>query len=180
MKIVVGSKNNAKISAVAEYIVDYASLADATVIGINANSQVSDQPLTLNETITGAMNRAQEALAHEGATYGFGIESGLMTVPHTLSGHLDVCACAIADIDGVYIGLSSAWEFPDVAISESMTKDGLDMTQACIKHGLTNDSEIGKKQGAVGIVTRGRLTRKAYTQEAVRNALIHIEYKLAK
>jgi len=180
MKVIVGSQNNAKVLAVAESLVDYKQLKDFEVIGINADSKISDQPLTLQETITGAINRAKESFESKDASYGFGIESGLMAVPHTLSGHLDVCVCAITDIDGTYIGISSAWEFPNKDISDAMTKDGLDMAQACVKFGLTDDPDIGQKGGAIGLVTNGRLGRKEYTQEAIRNALIHIEYKLTK
>ncbi len=177
MKIIVGSKNKVKIDAVSESLLDYDCMTNLEIVGIHANSGVSEQPLTLDETVQGAINRATEAF-NAGGDYGFGIESGLMHVPRTQSGYMDMCICAIADKDDVYIGMSSAWEFPDSEVSKSIIYDGLDMSQACVKHGLTNDSDVGRKGGAINIVTNGRLNRKEYTKEAVRNAMIHIEYKL--
>ncbi len=177
MKIIVGSKNKAKVAAVEDLIKDYSCIAHADISGVNAESGVSEQPLTLEETVQGAVNRAKDVIK-DGGDYGFGIESGLMTVPNTLSGHLDMCVCAIADKDDVYIGLSSAWEFPNPEVVRSMLEEGLDMAQACVKHGLTDDPSLGEKGGAVNIVTNGRLDRKSYTQEAIRNALIHLEHKL--
>ena len=56
-----------------------------------------------------------------------------------------------------------------------MLDDGLDMTQAALKAGLTDNPKVGSAEGLVGIMTKGRLTRKEYTKEAIRTALIHLE-----
>ena len=52
---------------------------------------------------------------------------------------------------------------------------GLDMTEASVKAGLSDNSDLGAKEGLIGIVTKGRLTRKDYTKQAIRTALIHLE-----
>ncbi len=88
---------------------------------------------------------------------------------------MDVCVCAIYDGTEYYFGLSSAWEFPNKAITDLIMKEGLDMSQAINKIGLTSNSNIGANEGAIGILTKNRLTRKAYTKEALRTALIHLE-----
>jgi non-canonical (house-cleaning) NTP pyrophosphatase len=98
-----------------------------------------------------------------------------MEVPDTKSGYMDVCVCAIYDGKEFHLGLSSGWEFPDKKITELMIKDGLDMSQAINKAGLTKDPKIGSSEGAIGILTRGRLTRKEYTKQALRTALIHLD-----
>lgn len=87
---------------------------------------------------------------------------------------MDVCVCAIFDGTEYHLGLSSAWEAPK-AVMEHMLKDGLDMNDAAFKAGFTKDPKVGSAEGLVGIVTKGRLTRKEYTKEAVRTALIHLE-----
>jgi len=74
-----------------------------------------------------------------------------------------------------HIGLSSAWEFPDKKITELMIKEGLDMSEAINRAGLTDNPQIGSEEGAIGILTKGRLTRKDYTKQALRTALIHLE-----
>ncbi|OGZ00251.1 MAG: hypothetical protein A2945_04455 [Candidatus Liptonbacteria bacterium RIFCSPLOWO2_01_FULL_52_25] len=174
MKIKVGSKNPAKVEAVAEIIKEYPHLAHAKVGGIEANSDVSNQPKSLDETIRGAMNRAKHA--REACDYGIGIESGLMHVPHTKSGHMDVCACAIYDGREFHLGLSSAWEFPDKTIIESMVSEGIDMNEAVHRAGLTQKPKVGSEEGAIGILTKGRVDRKEYTKQALRMALIHLEH----
>lgn len=172
MKIIVGSVNPVKISAVAESLVLYPHLAGAEVSGLEAASGVSDQPKTLEETVRGAMNRAKGVF--KDCDYSFGLESGLMAVPNTKSGFMDVCVCAIYDGLEFHLGLSSAWEAPK-KVMEHMLKDGLDMNQAAFKAGFTKDPKVGSSEGLVGIMTKGRLTRKEYTKEAIRTALIHLE-----
>lgn len=173
LTIIVGSINKSKVQAVQEIIKDYPHLAHAQVMGAEADSQISAQPKSLDETITGAMNRARSVFNN--CNYSIGLESGLMSVPNTKSGYMDVCVCAIYDGQEFHLGLSSAWEFPNKAVMELMTKDGLDMSQAINKAGLTSKSDIGSQEGAIGILTKGRLDRKEYTKQALRAALIHLE-----
>ncbi len=173
MKIIVGSKNQAKINAVSEILHEYPHLADAEVSGAEAPSGVSDQPKSLEETIQGAKNRAKAVFGE--SDYSIGIESGLMHVPGSKSGYMDVCVCAIYDGTEFHIGLSSAWEFPDVSTTNLMIKDGLDMSQAINKAGMTKNPQIGAAEGAIGILTKGRMDRKEYTKQALRTALIHLE-----
>jgi inosine/xanthosine triphosphatase len=173
MKIIVGSKNKAKIEAVKEIVGEYPHLSEAFVIGVDSPSKVSDQPKSLDETITGATNRAR-GVFHD-CDYSIGIESGLMQVPSSKSGYMDVCVCVIYDGKECHLGLSSAWEFPDSSVTQYMIKDGLDMSQAINKAGMTKNPNIGSEEGAIGILTKGRLTRKMYTKEALRTALIHLE-----
>jgi inosine/xanthosine triphosphatase len=173
LRIAVGTTNPAKLEAVKEILQDYLHLKHAMVTGMKADSGVSDQPKSLDETITGAMNRARGAFSD--CKYSLGIESGLFPVPHTKSGYMDVCAVAIYDGKEFHLGLSSAWEFPDPAIIRLMLDEGLDMSQAINKVGLTGDPNIGSAEGAIGIVTKGRISRKEYTKQALRMALIHLD-----
>lgn len=172
MILKVATKNPAKVLAVEEIIKDYPHLAMASVISEEVASGVSDQPLSLEETIKGAMNRA--SVVYKDCDFSFGIESGLMAVPHTKTGYMDVCACVIFDGAEYHLGLSSAWEAPK-KVAEYMFNEGLDMNQAALKAGLTKNSKVGSAEGLVGIMTKGRLVRKEYTKEAIRTALIHID-----
>lgn len=173
MNICVGTKNAAKLAAVSEILLEYPHLAHAEVIGVEVDSGVSAQPKSLDETIQGATNRARAAF--NGCNFSIGLESGLMAVSAAKSGYMDVCVCAIFDGSEFHLGLSSAWEFPDKRITALMIEDGLDMSEAINKVGLTTNPEIGQSEGAIGIVTKGRLDRKAYTKEALRTALIHVD-----
>ena len=155
-----------------EILEDYPHLKDAQVTEVDAQSGVADQPKSLDETVRGAMNRAKNVF--ENCDYSFGLESGLMAVPNTKSGFMDVCVCAIYDGQEFHLGLSSAWEAPKI-ITEHMIKGGLDMTQAAVKAGYSANKNLGAAEGLVGIMTKGRLDRKGYTKQAITTALIHLE-----
>jgi inosine/xanthosine triphosphatase len=173
MRIGIGTKNSAKVEAVAEIIKEYPHLADALVESRDVATGVSDQPKSIDETIEGAMNRAKAAA--EGNDIGIGVESGLMAVPKTKSGYMDVCVCAIFDGKEFHLGLSSAWEFPDPKIMDLISKEGMNMSDAVNHAGLTDNPMIGAAEGAIGILTKGKITRKEYTKQALRMALIHLE-----
>ena len=173
MKIKVGTKNKAKLDSVIEIIEDYPHLKNSEIEGVSTDSGVSDQPKSLEETINGAINRAKGIFLD--CDYSIGIESGLMSVPMSKSGYMDVCVCAIYDGRECHLGLSSAWEFPDPSVTNLMINDGLDMSQAINKAGMTKNENIGSAEGVIGILTKGRMTRKEYTKQALRTALIHLE-----
>lgn len=171
MKINIGSANKVKVEAVKELLLDYPHLKDVEVFSFEVSSGVADQPKSLEETVQGAINRAKDVL--KDGSYGFGIESGLMSVPNTKSGFMNVCVCVIYDGKECHLGLSSAWEAPKKVMEH--IKEGLNMSQAAFKAGLTDNQKIGSAEGIISILTKGRLTRKTYTQEAIRAALIHLE-----
>jgi inosine/xanthosine triphosphatase len=173
MKINIGSQNKSKVEAVKEILLDYPHLAHAAIVSMSTESGVANQPKSLDETMQGAMNRAKGAW--KDCDYSIGLESGLMHVPMSKTGYMDVCVCAIYDGKEFYFGLSSAWEFPDKKILDLMLKDGLDMSEAINRAGLTNNPKVGSEEGAIGILTKGRMDRKEYTKQALRTALIHLE-----
>jgi len=170
--VAVGTSNKAKVNAVKETIRAYDFLRGAKIKAVSVSSSVSNQPTSIDETIKGAMNRARQAFTT--CDYSIGIESGLMRVPYTKTGYMDVCVCAIFDGKEFHLGFSSAFECPS-EITRLMVKEGLDMTQAANAAGLTTNSALGSAEGMIGILTKGRLTRKEYTKQALTTALIHLE-----
>ncbi len=172
MKIFVGSLNPAKVEAVRELLAEYPEFANSEVVGFEAASGVSDQPKSLDETLRGAMNRAKHAWQEAGLA--FGLESGLMEVPYTRTGHMDICVCAIYDGETYLHGISSAWECPP-DMTKMMLEDGLDMQEACYRSGRTTDPKIGSSMGVLGLLTEGRLDRKTYTKQAILMAMIHLK-----
>jgi inosine/xanthosine triphosphatase len=172
MKIAVGSTNQVKVNAVKELAPQYDHLANAEVLSVSVPSNVSEQPKSIGETVQGAMNRAKAA--REGCDLGFGIESGLIEVPHTKTGMMDVCVCVIFDGEEYHIGLSSAFECPP-KVMELVHGEGLDLNQAFHKAGMTDNPKVGSAEGAIGLLTKGRVTRKDYTKQAILMAMIHLE-----
>lgn len=175
MEINVGSINPVKVDAVREALKDYAFFDACIVRRIGVYSGVSDQPLSLEETITGARNRAKSAF-DSSTTYSFGIESGLFSVPFTKSGYMNTCVCAIYDGNDFSLGLSSSFEHPS-SVMNVILGDGLEVTDAYPSVGITKDSKIGSGEGALGILTNGRIDRKEYTKQAIQMALIQLEQK---
>ncbi len=175
MTLALGSANPIKIEALEEVIREYPDLHQATVVPDAVSSDVSEQPLSLEETIRGAKNRAKKAFhANERASYGFGIESGLMAAPGTQSGFLEACICAIYDGSNHFIGLSCGFEVPR-QILELVLQKKMDLNQACHHSGVTSDPKLGSGQGLIGILTKGRIDRKKYTKQCITTALIQLE-----
>lgn len=172
MKIAIGSTNEIKVNALKELLPEYPLLANAEVFSVNVSSDVSEQPKSIGETVRGARNRAIGAFM--GYDLSFGIESGLIEVPDTKTGMMDVCVCVIFDGMECHIGLSPAFECPPKVV-ELVQNEGLDLNQAFHKAGLTDNPKIGSAEGAVGLLTKGRITRMDYTKQAIIMAMIHLE-----
>jgi inosine/xanthosine triphosphatase len=174
MKINVGSGNEIKIKAVREAISDYGFLSGAKVFPMEVSSEVSVQPKSIEEIIRGAKNRALNAFSD--CDYSFGIESGLMQVPHTKTGYMNVCACAVYGGREYFIGLSSAFEYPP-GITKLVLENEFDISRAFHLSGLTKNPKIGSAEGSIGVLTKDRIMRKEYIKQAVVMALIPMENK---
>jgi len=172
MKIVVGSMNPVKIDAVKEIIKDYDFLAGAEVAGAPVSSEVLHQPLSLEETIRGAKNRARNSFAD--CDYGVGLESGIIQVPHTKTGYMDTTACAIFDGQEFAVGLSCCFEYP-IKMTKMVLERNIEIDDAAYELGIANDNHIGETEGMIGWLTKGRMTRKDYTKQALKTALIQLE-----
>lgn len=172
MRINVGSKTQVKIDAVKETIKDYDFLSNAEVVSVEVDSEISDQPKSIDETIKGAMNRARKAFKN--CNYSFGIEDGLMKVQNTKTDYMNICVCAIYDGKQYHIGLSSAFEFP-IEVTKLVFAENINIDKAFYKVGLTKNPRIGAAEGAIGYLTKGRLNRKEYTKQGIMMALIHLE-----
>lgn len=171
-KIIVGSKNTVKVSAVRETVANYKCLANAEVIGIAVSSGVSDQPLSLEETIQGAKNRAQAA--YQAGTLCIGLEGGLMKIPTSNDEYMHISICSIFDGQQHHLGMSSGFRIPKV-VSSLIVGEGLDLNQAMKKCGFTDNPQLGASEGTVGLFTNGRIPRKAYCKQSLTTALISIE-----
>ena len=71
-------------------------------------------------------------------------------------------------------GTSSAFEYPE-EITDLVKGRGLDISEALGAAGYTNNPAIGSSEGAIGILSEGRLVRKDYTKQALCAAFIHLK-----
>jgi len=173
MKIIVGSENPVKISAVNEAISEYMGI-EADVHGMAITSGVPPQPIGLDKTIYGAQHRAISAYAPD-YYFSIGLESGLIFLDATKR-YLDFCACAVYDGKEFYFGLSPGFELPQ-KISEIIEKEGVEIDVAVHRTGLSKNSRIGYSEGIIGILSEGKITRKDYTKQAVLMSLLHLPKK---
>ena len=172
----VGTTNACKLSAVRKAIAAYPEVCGA-VSAHKVASNVSEQPMTLDETTRGAKNRAEAAAAAACAekkasdasmrVLGIGIESGLFALDGK---YFDVCVVAAYDGRHHHIGLSCAFEIPPTILTHVLD-GGADLSQACNRSGITNDPKLGEHGGLIGLLSSGRLTREAYTVQALNTAL---------
>ena len=174
MKIKVGSKNPAKVKAVEDTIKNYALFESSQVEGMAADSRVKEQPIGLEETIAGAKNRAQNAFVD--CEYSFGLESGLIPIPETKTGYMDLTVCAIYDGKEFHLGTSAMFEYPRKITSMAINGEA-EISQAAKIIGLTEKSKVGNEEGMIGILSKGRWDRKSLTAQAIITALIHLENK---
>ena len=173
--IAVGSKNVIKVQAVEEVIKEYPSLAGCAVQAFAVTSGVSEQPLSLEETILGAKIRAQSAFAVcPSCSYGFGIESGLFQVNGTETGFLEACICCIYNGSNYFVGMSCGFEVPKPILNFVLEKK-MDLSQACFHSGITANQNLGSAEGLIGILTKGRVNRKEYTRQCIITALMQVE-----
>jgi inosine/xanthosine triphosphatase len=175
MKIAVGSKNPTKVMAVMNVLKGRAMFAEAHVVGVDPDTQEFGHPKNISETVQGAVHRSTAAYSKtEDCDYAVGIEGGLMEVPHTKSGYVEVAVCAIFDGVKHHIGTSPGFEWPTEVMKLILA--GEDGSQAYKKLGLTSDEKIGTGLGAIHHLTNGAMDRTHYNELALQMALIHLEH----
>jgi inosine/xanthosine triphosphatase len=165
MKIAVGSTTSASKIRAAEAVCARA-FPGAQVVAVPVASAVSAQPTSDEETVRGALHRAQEARRLGDAELGIGIEGGV---------HRDVwgvwmCAwVAVVDRRGRE-GLSCGVRFqlPPWMASRALSGEELGaMVDAFLGHGNAHE-----ELGAIGLLTQGLVDRQAALEQAVAAALI--------
>ena len=170
--VVLGSQNPVKVSAVREILLDFPEL-EFEFEALEAESGVNDQPQTFEETLQGAKNRAETSYS-DSVDISIGLEDGLFLVPDTNKTYMNICVCAIYDGTTFHYGTSSAFEYPE-EITDLVKGRGLNISEALGVAGYTSNPAIGSSEGAIGILSEGRMIRKDYTKQSLAAALIHIK-----
>jgi len=171
MNINIGSTNPTKIEAIRNLITDHELFKGAKVRGVKVEIEEFGHPKSLNETITGAKQRAEKAFSD--GDYGIGLESGLFEAPGTKSGYFETTACSIFDGKNHYIGLGPSFEWPVAMVK--LILGGLDGSQAFKRMGLTEHDKIGVAEGGIYILTKGKVNRVKLNELAFTMALLQLE-----
>lgn len=169
----VGSQNPVKTACVREAVSEVWPLAE--VAGIGTESGVSAQPMTEEETFEGAVNRARSALTLlPDSSYGVGVEGGLVDQPN---GMWAFAVVVIAGRDGFLShGQTGRFRLPE-GVANLIRHEGLELGHADDRFFGRENSK--QKEGAIGILSDGRISRMTLYKPAVTFALlplIHPEY----
>lgn len=162
MKICVGSNNPVKVGAVRDAFGQY--YPECEVIGNKVDSGIAEQPMSEEETVRGATNRAIAALEY--ADFGVGLEGGVTTI----GGVMFECAwCVVVDKSGRKgVGGGLYFELPK-KVADLISAGG---ELGPIMNQLTGEENVKEKSGAIGIFTKGKLDRKTAYVQLVTSALI--------
>lgn len=174
MKIVVGSTNEPKKNAVKNVFTSAFPDQEIIVETVSTDSGVSAHPVSGEEAITGALNRARRAKeAIASADYYVGIEGGLLTV---LERTWEVGWVVIIDASGkTATGLSSGMELNGKMLHSIL--NGTELNKV-----LESDFDIrsaGSTTGIYGLATNDLVTRQAAYEQGIAFALaafLHPEF----
>lgn len=116
MKIILGTKSEDKIRILVNNLKRF-NIKDLLIMDISVDSGISDQPLSEDETILGARNRAFNAVKKYkeeavGDYLGVGLEGGLCDIDNNL--YLVCVSCLVDKNNNEYIGISSKISIPSI------------------------------------------------------------------
>jgi inosine/xanthosine triphosphatase len=164
--VVVASKNPVKVNASVEGFAKMLPKEDFAFRSIDVSSDVSDQPMTDEETLKGATNRAKNAQKEEPeADFWVGIEGGIQDTDH---GMMAFAWVVILSADQEGRSRTSTFHLPPKV--KELIHQGVEL-------GYANDQVFGEKNskhkgGAVGSLTGGELNRTEYYVQPVLLALV--------
>lgn len=162
MIVAVGSKNPVKINAVKNAFSHY--FDDVKVVGVDAASDVNDQPMSAEETVEGAKNRARNAFAN--CDYAVGIEGGLIKYP-TSTGRILTATVAIYDGKDFFLGATPLLDLPSRVVKQVL--DGSELGPLFDK--ITGIENYKQHLGAVGFLTKGIIPREKALEQGIIMAL---------
>ncbi len=166
MRIIVASTNPVKIESARRGIT--ALFGQAEALGVEVVSGVSDQPFGNEETLRGAINRAQAARSlHPEADFAVGIEGGVEELDDDL---LAMAWVVIIDRAGK-MGKARSGSFVLPREVTALIKfEGLELGDADDR--VFGKSDSKRKNGSVGLLTGDVITRADFYTPAVTLALI--------
>lgn len=164
--VIVGSKNPVKISCADKAF--HAAFDTAFIVeGVNASSEIEDQPFGDEQTYLGAKNRAKNAKKiFPEADFWVGIEGGI----EEKDGEMSAFAWVVVLDRNDRLGKAKTAVFFLPAVISDLVRGGLELGAANDRFFNEEDSKQG--DGAVGLLTDGAINRKEFYKQAVILALI--------
>lgn len=164
--VAVGSKNPAKTLGTRKAFSRFFPAVEFREV--DTTSSVGAQPLTLEETIQGALARAKISLqVSDDVEFGVGIEAGLTAFGDE---HLNMQVAVIMDRRGRFtLGSSSGFMVPGMVVRQ-MQVGGVELDR--FAKGLTASEEVREEDGVVYHLTKGAVSRVDMTEQCVSMALV--------
>lgn len=161
LKIVVGSLNPVKINAAKNAISQFFNIADLDCWGIDAPSGVAAQPMNVEETRQGAINRVKYCQQHHQADYYVAIEGG---VDDLEDGPVTFAYVIVANQQHMSVGRSATLPLPKQVFQALQGGEEL----GSLMDNLFNTTNVKQKGGAIGLLTGGLASREGnYTQALI-------------
>jgi inosine/xanthosine triphosphatase len=151
MKIAVGTQNPVKVAAVMNVVKRV--WPGSEIISVKVPSDVSEQPMSDEEAIEGARNRARLALEKTGADLGIGLEGCGVETEYGM--FLTGWVVAVDKKGRMGIGCGGRMLLPSKVASE--VRKGKELGP--VMDAFVGDHNTKQKEGAVGILTRGLIVR---------------------
>ncbi|HDQ74180.1 MAG TPA: non-canonical purine NTP phosphatase [Chloroflexi bacterium] len=165
-KIVLASENPVKIEATLQGFQMMFPGETFDVLSVSVPSRVDDQPRSREETLQGALNRAQGAAERAPeADYWVGIEGGI----EEIAGEMAVFAWIVVRSSDL-IGKSQTGMFFLPPKIKTLIEQGLEMGEA--DDIVFDMTDSGQKEGAIGVLTENVIDRARFYQHAVILALV--------
>jgi inosine/xanthosine triphosphatase len=168
MKVLVGSENPVKIEAAREVFSQY--FGRVKVTGLGVSSKVSTQPID-EEVFKGAKNRALELKKLKekkslGADFFVGIEGGITKLYSKwfASG----VGCVIDNQGRIGYGVSPYFELPGKIVKQLLS--GSELGE--VMEEISGKENIRQKEGAIGMLSKGMMDRKALYIHCLISALV--------
>ncbi|MBI5045079.1 MAG: inosine/xanthosine triphosphatase [Candidatus Levybacteria bacterium] len=163
-KVAIGSKNAIKIACVKEAFEKVWPGKKFEFIGVEVSSGISDQPMSDEESIKGARNRAISAMTKESSEWGVGLEDGIQLIGEK---YFDCGWVVVRKSIQEGIGSSIKLEVPLKMIT--LIKKGIELGKVV---DIVFDQEDSKQKGGhFGAMTNNAITRKDGYRDGVIAAL---------
>lgn len=165
MIVAVASRNPNKLRAVQAAYKLFGMRAQ--VVPVEKPMSLPPQPIGVETVVAGAIERARAALSVvQNAEHGVGIEAGVLQAGGR---YLDVTVAAIADRNGVVtIGFGPAFQVPDIFLNDVLR--GVEL--GVLAERYFGRVAIGYKEGIIGVLTKGVVSRFDLNMAAVVMALV--------
>ena len=164
--VAIGSTNVAKIQGTSRVFARL--IPDAEIMPVDTSSVTRAQPISLDQILRGAIDRARFALSAAKADLGVGVEAGIFA-PAPDAGHLNLQLAAIVDKEGrLSVGSSAGFPLPPLTV-EKMLEEGKELGR--YSRELTGEL-VREEDGIVYHLTKGSISRVEMTEQCVAMALV--------